>query len=183
MNGLTTPKLTPPVSERDRILGLASAPVTLVEYGDYECPHCHRAHLLLKDIHKWLGNYLRFVFRHFPQADRHPHALRAAEAAETAGAQGRFWEMHDHLFEHQQMLEDQYLQQYAMTLGLNMEKFVSEMALGVHAQRVHEDFSSGVQSHVNSTPTFFINGERHSGSWDLDDLLAAIEQAGATQEM
>ena len=182
MNGSAFVKLTPAMQERDRILGSTSAPVTLVEYGDFECPDCKRAHLFIKDIHKWLGNYMCFVFRHFP-LNLHPHAQRAAEAAEAAGAQARFWEMHDRLFEHQQLLDDEHLRQYAKLLDLDVEKFSHELAEGVYTQRVREDFSSGCKSGVSRTPTFFINGLRHSGSWDLDDLLAAIEQAGANQEI
>ena len=163
MNESAFLKLTPASTEHDHILGSTIAPVTLVEYGDYECPDCKRAHLFIKDIYKWLGNYLCFVFRHFP-LNIHPHAQRAAEAAEAAGAQARFWEMHDRLFEHQQILDDEHLRQYAKLLELDVEKFSHELAEGVYTQRVREDLSNGCTLRVSCTPTFFINGRRHSGS-------------------
>src|SRR6476646_7201477 len=114
--------LTLPVSERDHIQGPADAPVTLVEYGDYECPHCGRAYPVVKAIQRHFGRRLRFVFRNFPLAEAHPHAAHAAEAAEAAAAQGRFWEMHDSLFEHQQALDDRHLVEYAGALGLDTSR-------------------------------------------------------------
>jgi protein-disulfide isomerase len=168
-----------PVSERDHVQGPETAPVTLVEYGDFECPFCGAAHLIIKEIQRELGDQLRFVFRHFPLATIHPHAEHAAEAAEAAGAQGRFWAMHDTLFEHQRALDDQHLMQYARALGLDIERFEREMAAHIYAPRVREDFMSGVRSGVNGTPTFFINGVRHDAGFALETLLAALRDAGA----
>lgn len=169
-------RLTQPVGERDHAQGPADAPVTLVEYGDYECPHCGRAYPIVKDVQRRLGDRLRFVFRNFPLSSIHPHAEHAAESAEAAAPQGKFWEMHDYLFEHQQSLEDDDLMQYAEGVGLDTDRFVREMEAGAHQERVREDFSSGVRSGVNGTPTFFINGVRHDGSWDADTLVEAIER-------
>jgi protein-disulfide isomerase len=171
--------LTLPVSERDHVQGPETAPVTLVEYGDFECPYCGAAHPIVKAIQRQLEDQLRFVFRHFPLSTAHPHAMTAAEAAEAAGAQGRFWEMHDTLFENQQALDDVSLVTYARALGLDVERFEREMAAHVYAPRVREDFVSGVLSGVNGTPTFFINGARHDGSWDAESLLEALQEAGA----
>jgi protein-disulfide isomerase len=172
-----TASLTLPVGQRDHRRGPENAPVTLVEYGDYECPHCGRAYPIVKEIERRLGDQLRFVFRNFPLTQSHPHAEHAAEAAEAAAGQGKFWEMHDSLFEHQQALDDANLVHYAVALHLDQETFVREMTEHVHANRVHEDFLSGVRSGVNGTPTFFINGVRHDDSYDLETLLAAIEAA------
>jgi protein-disulfide isomerase len=173
----TVSKLTPPIGMRDHVLGPPDATVTLVEFGDYECPYCGAAHPLVKEILAVMGDRLRFAFRHFPLAQIHPHAERAAEAAEAAGAQGRFWEMHDLLFEHQQTLDDAHLLQFAEKLGLDTELFAREVAGGIYQERVREDFMSGVRSGVNGTPTFFINGARHDGSWQLEVLLGAITRA------
>ena len=152
--------LTLPVSEdRDHVQGPAEAAVTLVEYGDYECPYCGAAYPIIKAVQERMGERLRFVFRNFPITTSHPHAEQAAEAAEAAAAQGRFWQMHDLLYENQQRLGDQ------------------ELAEHVHAPRVREDFMSGVRSGVNGTPTFYINGLRYDDSYELDTLLAALERA------
>lgn len=171
--------LTLPVGERDHVRGPAAAPVTLLEYGDYECPHCGRAYPIVKAVQRRLGSELRFVFRNFPLRESHPHAQHAAESAEAAGAQGRFWEMHDRLFERQFALDDEYLIEYAGDLGLDVDRFRRELDTRVHEPRVREDFRSGVRSGVNGTPTFFINGVRHDGAWDLDPLLAALERAAS----
>jgi len=172
-------ELTLAVSEeRDHIQGPAAAPVTLLEYGDYECPYCGAAYPIVKQVQAQLGDGLRFVFRNFPISTSHPHAEQAAEAAEAAAAQDRFWEMHDHLYEHQQHLEAGDLHTYAEELGLDVERFDRELAEHVHAARVRDDFMSGVRSGVNGTPTFYINGTRHDGPHDLDSLLAALERAG-----
>jgi len=172
-----TTSLTLPVSQRDHQRGPETAPVTLVEYGDYECPYCGKAYPIVKEIQRRLGDRLRFVFRNFPLTQSHPHAEHAAEAAEAAAGQEKFWEMHDYLFEHQRALDDTHLVQYAVALNLDKEIFIREMTEHVHANRVHEDFLSGVRSGVNGTPTFFINGVRHDDSYELETLLAAIEAA------
>jgi protein-disulfide isomerase len=170
-------RLTQPVSERDHMQGPESARVTLVEYGDYECPYCGAAYPIVKEVQRRLGDRLRFVFRNFPLGNMHPHAEHAAEAAEAAAAQGRFWEMHDELYEHQQALDDEHLEGYAGAVGLDVERFDREIEDQMYASRVREDFMSGVRSGVNGTPTFFINGRRHDDSYDLETLLAAIEAA------
>jgi protein-disulfide isomerase len=170
--------LTLPVSEdRDHIQGPPEAAVTLVEYGDYECPYCGAAYPIIKEVQERMGERLRFVFRNFPITTSHTHAEQASEAAEAAAAQGRFWEMHDLLYENQQHLGDEDLRAYAERLGLEVEPFDQELAEHVHAPRVHEDFMSGVRSGVNGTPTFYINGSRYDDSYDLDTLLAALERA------
>ena len=169
--------LTLPVGKRDHIQGPADAVVTLVEYGDYECPRCGRAYPIVKAIQRQLGPKLRFVFRNFPLRESHPHAEQAAEAAEAAGAQGKFWEMHDRLFERQFALDGEYLIEYAGDLGLDVARFRNELSSAVYAPRVREDFRSGVTSGVNGTPTFFVNGARYDDSWELEPLLAALEAA------
>jgi protein-disulfide isomerase len=170
-------QLTMPVSDRDHAQGPADAPVTLLEYGDYECPYCGAAYPIVKELQARLGDRLRFVFRNFPITTAHPHAEHAAETAEAAGAQSKFWEMHDYLYEHQQALLDGDLEAYAEAIGLDVERFVREMEAQAHTDRVRTDFMSGVRSGVNGTPTFFINGQRHNGPFDLESLLAAIEAA------
>ena len=170
-------KLKPPVGANDHVQGSAKAPVTLVEYGDYECPYCGEAYSVVKELQERLGDQMRFVFRNFPLAQAHPHAEHAAEAAEAAAAQGKFWEMHDMLYENQDALEDEDLVRYARALHLDVPRFVKEMEAGTYTERVREDFRSGVRSGVNGTPTFFINGARHDGAYDLASLLAAIEEA------
>jgi protein-disulfide isomerase len=171
-------KLALPVStRRDHIQGPDAAPATLVEYGDYECPYCGQAYVIIKQVQKLLGKDLRFVFRNFPLTQVHPHAQHSAEAAESAAAQNKFWEMHDYLYEHQQALDDEHLVQYATLLGLNLSKFVSDMSNHVHAARIREDFLSGIRSSVNGTPTFYINGIRYNNSWDLETLSESLRYA------
>jgi protein-disulfide isomerase len=173
-------ELTLPVSEdRDHIQGPADAPATLLEYGDYECPFCGAAYPIVKEVQSRLGDQLRFVFRNFPITTSHPHAELAAEAAEAADAQGKFWEMHDLLYENQQQLEEADLHRYAEQLGLDVDRFDDELTRHAHAERVREDFMSGVRSGVNGTPTFYVNGVRHDGDYQLETLLAALER-GAT---
>jgi protein-disulfide isomerase len=174
--------LTVPVSEgRDQVQGPADAVVTLVEYGDYECPYSGAAYPIIKELQARMGSRLRFVFRNFPITPAHPHAEQAAEAAEAAAAQGKFWEMHDVLYENQRHLGDQDLRAYAESLGLDAERFDKELAEHVHAGRVREDYTSGLQSGVGGTPTFYINGEQHSGSYELEPLEAALERAAASK--
>jgi protein-disulfide isomerase len=170
-------RLTVPVSERDHIRGPKDSPLTLLEYGDFECPHCGAAHPIVEEARARLGRRLRFVYRHFPLTNIHAHAEPAAEAAEAAATQGHFWEMHDRLFEHQDALEEEDLIAHADALGLDVEGFIEELAAGVHAPRVRQDFLSGVRSGVNGTPSFYINGVRHDGAYDLVSLLGALESA------
>jgi protein-disulfide isomerase len=173
--------LTMPVSEdRDHIQGSEHAPVTLVEYGDYECPACGASYPIIKEAQARMGERLRFVFRNFPITTAHPHAEQAAEAAEAAAAQGKFWMMHDLLYDNQRHLGDRDLRAYADKLGLDVEAFDQQLAEHVQAGRVREDFLSGVRSGVNGTPTFYINGRRHDDSYELQTLLAALERAAAS---
>ena len=173
--------LTLPVTEdRDHIQGPTEAAVTLVEYGDYECPYCGAAYPIIKEVQSRMGEGLRFVFRNFPIATSHPHAEQAAETAEAAAAQGRFWQMHDLLYENQRRLRDPDLRDYAERLALDVERFDKELAEHVHAARVREDFMSGVRSGVNGTPTFYINGTRHDDSYEVETMVAALERAAAS---
>jgi protein-disulfide isomerase len=173
--------LTSPVTEgRDHLQGPADAAVTLVEYGDYECPYCGAAYPIIKEVQARMGDRLRFVFRNFPISTSHPHAELAAEAAEAAAAQGQFWAMHDLLYENQQRLRVNDLHAYAERIGLDLERFDHELAEHIHAARVHEDFLSGVRSGVNGTPSFYINGTRHDDSFDTETLLTALQRANAS---
>jgi protein-disulfide isomerase len=167
--------LTIPVSEdRDHIQGPADAPVTLVEYGDYQCPYCGAAYPIIKEVQARSGDGLRFVFRNFPISTSHPRAEQAAEAAEAAATQGKFWEMHDLLYENQDRLGDDDLHANAEQLELDVDRFDRELGEHTHAERVHEDFMSGVRSGVNGTPTFYVNGMRHDGPYDLETLLSVL---------
>ena len=157
--------LTPPVSAADHVAGPTDAPATLVEYGDYECPYCGEAYPIVKAAQKALGDRLRFVFRNLPLGQIHPHARQAAQAAEAAAAQGKFWEMHDLLFENQHALEEADLLRYAGMLKLDVERIARELKAQTFAKKVRDDFRSGIRSGANNTPTFFINGERYDGSW------------------
>ncbi|HAA31438.1 MAG TPA: disulfide bond formation protein DsbA [Cyanobacteria bacterium UBA8553] len=150
------------------------AAITLVEYGSYACPHCAEAQVIVQQVQQQLGAQLRIVFRHFPQASLYPEAQHAAEAAEAAAAQGKFWQMHHHLFAHQQAMSDGHLVEYALFLGLDVNQFLRQMRSDVHLNRVHEDIDSGIQSGVNRTPTFFINSVRHDGAWNSETLIATI---------
>ena len=182
MTTKTTANLILPVSARDHIAGSSEAPVTLVEYGDFECPYCGQAYVVLQQLEELFGDVLCVVFRHFPLTTVHPHAQPAAEAAEAAAAQGQFWEMHAQLFEHQQALDDEDLIEYADELGLDMTRFGRDMTEHRYAARIREDVLSGIRSGVNGTPTFFINGVRHDGLVDVDTMAVAItEAAKATQ--
>ena len=172
--------LVPPVDEsRDHIQGAMSAPVTLVEYGDYQCPYCGMAYPIVQALQRALGDQLRFVFRNFPLTDSHPNAEHAAEVAESAGAQGKFWEMHDMLYESQEQLEDPALIDYAEQLGLDRERVERELDEGTWAARVREDFRSGVRSGVNGTPTFFVNGVRYDEGWNEPERFLRALRAAA----
>jgi protein-disulfide isomerase len=160
--------------ERDHIQGPADAPIKLLEYGDYECPYCGQAYPVIKEIQKRLGKRLCFAFRNFPLINSHPHAERAAMAAEAAAAQGRFWEMHDTLYENQDALEDKNLTRYATALGLDAKQLMSEVESSTYLSRIREDFHSGARNGVNGTPTFFINGVRYDGFVRVEDLLEAL---------
>ncbi len=169
--------LTQPVSAHDHSEGPADAPLSLVEYGDYQCPYCGAAYPVVKRLQKTLGKGLRFVFRNFPLTEAHPYARIAAEAAEGAALQGKFWEMHDLLFEEQKLLKPEMVPSWAKRIGLNLEQFENEIKQGLVEKRIKEDRQSGIRSGVNGTPTFFINGTRYDGPHDYDSLLAALESA------
>ena len=164
-----------PVTSRDHVQGSESAEVTLVEYGDFECPHCGRAYGVVKQVQAHFGDRLRFVYRHFPLREIHPQAEAAAETSEFAAARHRFWEMHDLLFENQQALGLPLMAESAEALGLSAAELREALAGGQYASKVQADFLGGVRSGVNGTPTFFIDGERHEGSYELAGLVSAIE--------
>jgi protein-disulfide isomerase len=171
-----TATLTTPVSARDHAQGPENAMLTLVEYGDYQCPYCGAAYPVVKEVQKALGKKLRFVFRNFPLTQAHPYALVAAEAAEAAALQGKFWEMHDIIYENQEMLEPRALLVWARELGLDIEKFENAIRKGEVTKRIKEDRMSGIASGVNGTPCFFINGNRYDGAADYESLLDALEE-------
>ncbi|HEY9254942.1 MAG TPA: thioredoxin domain-containing protein [Stenotrophomonas sp.] len=168
-------RLTVAVGSQDHVSGPADAPVTLVEYGDYECPYCGEAYPLLKAVQQALGDKLRFVFRNFPLADMHPHAVHAAQFAEAAAAAGKFWEAHDMLYEHQDALSDQDLAGYARELGLP-NTALGQAVSGHYDAKIESDFSGGVRSGVNGTPCLFIDGERYDGPRDYDSLVAVLSE-------
>src|SRR3954462_13171041 len=163
-----SPRLTIPVTEKDHTQGPPGAPVTLLEYGDYECPYCGSAYPIVKRLQEEMGDKLRFVFRNFPLNTIHEHAGVAAQAAEAAGSQGKFWEMHDLLYQHQDDLLGDDLVRYALSLGLEIYRFEADLGGEVFAKRVREDFRTGVRSGVNGTPTFFINEIRYNGPLEYD---------------
>jgi protein-disulfide isomerase len=169
-----TTKLLLPLVNRDHISGPIEAPIALVEYGDYQCPYCGLAYLTVKSIQQQLGDQLCFAFRNFPLVNSHPHAQHAAEAAEAAAEQGKFWEMHDLLYENQGALDDEHLLEYAAALNLDSERLMAEVLRGHHASRIREDIRSGARGGVNGTPTFFINGIRYDGALGVDEMLAAL---------
>ena len=166
------------VDERDHASGSQTAPVKLLEYGNFQCLDCGRAYPVIKEIQRLLGDDLYFVFRNFPTVRTHPHAIRAAEAAESAAAQGKFWEMHDELFTHQQALEDHDLSRFAKRIGLDVERFARDMAENSFLKKIEAEYQSALfDEHVTGTPTFYINEVRYTGATDVDSLLLAIKQA------
>lgn len=170
-------RLILPVGDRDHCQGNPAAKITLVEYGDYQCPGCQEAHYRVLLIQQQLGEQMRFVFRHFPQPDLHLEAYHAAEAAEAAASQNKFWEMHAHLLQHQTKLADSNLVEYAIALFLDVNQFLAEMASDCHMARVQADIDSGIQSGVIKTPTFFINGLKFNDDQQLETLLQAVKKA------
>jgi protein-disulfide isomerase len=177
MSEVRVARLGMPVGERDHVQGPATAPVTLVEYGDYECPYCRAAMPIVQELQQLLGDQLRYVFRHFPLTGMHPHAQHAAEAAEGAAAQAKFSEMHAALFEHQGALEDEHLIQYAAGLDLDTARIRRELGAHSYASRVRQDFESGVRSGVRGTPTFYLDEVRYDGIVGVRQFLAAIQEA------
>jgi protein-disulfide isomerase len=165
------------VGARDHVQGPATATVTLVEYGDYECPYCRAAAPIVRELRELLGDQLSYVFRHFPLTGLHPHAQQAAEVAEAAALQGRFFEMHAALFENQEALEEDHLVQYAADLGLDTARIRRELGSHAYAARVREDFDSGLASGVRGTPTFYLDSVRYDGLIGVRQFLAAIQEA------
>jgi protein-disulfide isomerase len=172
--------LTPGVNELDHADGPAGARVTLVEYADFECPSCGEAFPVIQQVRQAFGPNLRFVFRHFPLRSSHPHALGAAKAAEAAAAQGKFWAMHQRLFQHQTQLAEADLLRHARKLGLDLERFQRDLASSTAETRIREDLASGAQSGVRGTPTLFIDGERYTGRHDRVSLIDALARAAVT---
>ena len=173
--------LAVPINRNDHVLGPEDAPVSMVEYGDFECPHCAAAHPMLKRVQQRMASRLCFAYRHMPLAQVHPNAELAAEAAEAAGAQGKFWQMHDALFEHQEQLGPDLIPVLAERLGLDVERLVDELNAGRYRDKVREDFMGAVRSGAAGTPTFFINGERYEGAYDESALVTALDVAARTR--
>jgi protein-disulfide isomerase len=167
--------LLDPVTDQDHTLGPDTAPITIVEYGDYECPDCFNAQPVIAAVRRQLGDRLRFVFRHFPQSSIHPHASAAAEAAEAAGDQGKFWEMHEALFKHQHELAELDLAHLALTLGLEIYRFETSRANDRHQRRIRAHHESGERNGVRGTPTLFINNSLYTGPVTADAIIAAAE--------
>jgi protein-disulfide isomerase len=170
-------KLIVPPNKEDHIQGDIDKNVTLVEYGDFECPHCGAAYPIVKEIQKIEGDSLAFIFRNFPLSHAHPHALHAAYAAESAGKQNKYWEMHDLLLENQDALEDEDLKAYAEKLNLDIPQFLKDMESEEIAKKVQDEITNGARSGVNGTPTFFINNIRFDGPSQLEPLLKDINLA------
>ena len=173
-----TIKLRNSVTERDHVSGPATAPVTLVEYGNFECIHCGQFFPVIKQTRDFLGDNLRFVFRHFPTVRTHPHSLQAAVAADAAGLQQKFWQMHDELFTHQGALEDREILRYARRIGLELKQFERDTSDGTLRAQIEADYERSVfDEHITGTPTIYLNEMRYSGSTDLEGLLEAIRAA------
>ncbi|MGC5020885.1 DsbA family protein [Micromonospora sp. DT47] len=172
-----TPRLRVPVTEHDHIRGPVDAPVTVVQYSDFQCRFCGAAYPNLAEVLRQRSDTVRLIYRHFPIANVHPYAESAAEVAEAAGRRGRFWEMHDWLFEHQDQLDPVHLSLGVEQLGLPPDELRAEVDRHEHADRVRHDFVGGIRSGVHATPTLFVNGTRHEGGYDVAELLAAVDLA------
>ncbi|MBX7265856.1 thioredoxin domain-containing protein [Micromonospora sp. Llam7] len=172
-----TARLRTPVTEHDHLRGPVDAPVTLVQYGDFQCPFCGLAHANLREVLRQRSETVRLAYRHFPIANLHPYAERAAEAAEAAGRRGRFWEMHDWLYEHQDQLDPVHLTLGVEQFGLPVDEVEAEIARHAHGDRIRHDFVGAIRSGVDATPTLFVNGVRHDGDFDLATLLTAVDAA------
>jgi protein-disulfide isomerase len=171
------PGLKPPFGEADHFKGNSKSPVQLLEYGDFQCPHCGAAHPIIQQIEKKYGSRLVFIFRHFPLAESHPFAQIAAVASEAAARQGKFWEMHDLIYENQAGLNNEYLLELAKVLHLNMKTFQTDLADRELFEKVESDFESGIISGVNGTPSFYINGNKYNGPNTFQSLANALELA------
>ncbi len=174
MDSTQKSRLLLPIRSSDHAHGPEDAPYTLVEYGDYECPDCGRLYVILRDLQKGIASRLRFVFRHYPLSGVHHHAQQAAEAAEAAAAQGKFWEMHMLLFERQEALRTKDLIRYAEELGLDIDRFRKELKNNTYSDSVRADFIAGVQNVVNRTPGLFLNDVRYDDPWDGEALMSVL---------
>ncbi len=168
-------ELRVPINEKDHFQGDLHAPIQLVEYGDYQCPYCGQAYGIVKNIQEKLGKNLLFVFRNFPLTEMHPHALTAAVASEVAAKHGKFWEMHDALYENQKNLSDSNIIQLAEEIGIDTEEFEKDFQNEEFVNKVQADFESGVRSGVNGTPSFYVNGKKYEDSWDYDSFISNLE--------
>jgi protein-disulfide isomerase len=168
--------LKPEIGPADQAQGNEQAAIKLVEYGDYQCPYCGDAYSIVKEIQSTFGDQILFVFRNFPLQEAHRYANIAAQAAEAAGRQGKFWEMHDAIYENQQQLNDDFLDNLAEKLGLDMEHFESDLNSEEISSKIENDFESGVRSGVNGTPSFFVNGVKFDGG--AEDLLQMLKESG-----
>jgi len=173
---MSAANLTPEVSSRDHVQGRSDAAITLVEYGDYECPYCGQASSIVKELQSAFGDSLRFVFRNLPLSNIHPHALPAAELAEAVGMQGRFWDIHDVLYENQSRLDDQSLRSYAEQVGADVSQVLAAVGSRPVQDRIQEDIDSGIRSGANGTPTFFVNGLRYDGSWEFGPFQVELRR-------
>jgi protein-disulfide isomerase len=182
MNDEQLPELVLPVEARDHCLGSPGSRYALLEYGDYACPHCQHVYPIVKELVRELGDELCFVYRNFPQPDRYPHAREAAEAAEAADLQGKFWLMHDRLFEHPSELSDRDLRRRAQEIALDLRTFDKDLGSGAPARRVAEDLETGRADGVGDTPTFFVNGRMHAGSYEFLPMLEALRGRAAAPE-
>jgi protein-disulfide isomerase len=178
----TTARLVLPIGDRDHTRGPTTAPVTLVEYGDFECPFCGQAYPVVEALLEQLADEVLFAYRHFPLTQVHPQAQHAAEASEVAAVHGRFWEMHHLLFQNQRALNDRSLARYAESIGIDPADVIAALAEGTYVARVREDFLSGVRSGVNGTPSFFINDLRYDGPRDLRSMVAAVKYAAEERD-
>ncbi|PZR96253.1 MAG: disulfide bond formation protein DsbA [Candidatus Chloroheliales bacterium] len=177
-----TPRSLPEVTAEDWREGPDDAPVTLLEYGDFECPYCGEAYPVIKQVQEQMGDRLRFVFRHFPITSSHPHAQLASEAAEAAGAHGKFWLMHDLLYENQRHLTREDLDRYAQQLGLDLDVFDNALEEHTYKEKVRDSFRQGIRARVQGTPTFFINGRRYDGEHTAAAMGVALEEAISNRE-
>jgi protein-disulfide isomerase len=169
-------RLSVPVGADDHVEGPKDAKLTLLEYGDYQCPYCGQAFPIVEQLRAEFADSLQFVFRNFPLADVHPHAEAAAEVAEAAALQGKFWEMHDTLYRNQRQLDESALLRYASDVGADVDRLKSDIASGAPRARVEGDFESAIRSGANGTPTFFINGARYDGSWAYEPFAAYLRE-------
>lgn len=170
-------RLTQPISSIDHVQGSSNAPAELVEYGDFQCPYCGAAFPILQQVLRKMGDRMQFAFRNFPLLEMHEYAQVAAEAAESAAAQGKFWEMHSMIYSNQDDLDVDHLYAWARSIGLDMDRFEQDLSDHAYEGKVHEDFMSGVRSGVNGTPTLFINGQRYEGPVELHALLDRLNEA------